>query len=97
MKVSVKITNDYVTASVNEKVKRLQLLPNQGLEEFRKLTPKDTGRARRETILVKETIVADYPYAQPLNKGTSKQAPRGITEPFSHWWRRQVDIILKRK
>ena len=56
----------------------LNKLPQEATQEFKKLTPIDTGNARRKTTLQnKTTIVADYPYAEKLNNGYSKQAPNG--------------------
>lgn len=61
--------------------KRLATLPKAAYEEFVKETPIRTGRARRSTDLRGTTIVADYPYAQRLDEGYSRQAPKGMTEP----------------
>lgn len=48
---------------------------------FRDVTPRDTGNARSKTVRKGDTIHANYPYADRLDKGYSKQAPRGMTEP----------------
>jgi hypothetical protein len=44
-------------------------------------TPIRKGNARRSTRLEQTTIVADYPYAERLDNGYSKQAPNGMSEP----------------
>jgi hypothetical protein len=44
-------------------------------------TPIRTGNARRNTHLFQDTIEADYPYAQRLDEGYSKQRPNGMTKP----------------
>ena len=46
-------------------------------------TPIDSGNARSKTRLEKNNtqIGSRYPYADRLNNGWSKQAPRGFTEP----------------
>jgi len=49
--------------------------------EFKKVTPKQTGNARANTDLMGNAIEANYPYALSLNQGSSKQAPKGMTEP----------------
>lgn len=49
--------------------------------EFKKTTPIRTGNARSKTDLMGNQINADYPYANLLNQGLSKQAPKGMTEP----------------
>ena len=48
---------------------------------FRAVTPIRSGRARRSTRLQGDTIIADYPYAGPLDSGYSSQAPQGMTVP----------------
>ena len=42
--------------------------------------------------LIQDTIVADYPYARKLDKGSSKQAPQGMTDPTI----KEVEKILKK-
>ncbi len=44
-------------------------------------TPIRTGNARRNTVKSGNDIDANYPYAQRLEEGYSKQAPKGMTEP----------------
>jgi len=48
---------------------------------FVRNTPIRSGNARRNTNKSTNTIDANYPYAQRLEQGYSKQAPRGMTEP----------------
>lgn len=48
---------------------------------FKENTPIRKGNARRNTKKQGHTINADYPYAQRLEEGYSKQAPKGMTEP----------------
>lgn len=48
---------------------------------FVKNTPIRSGNARRKTKKTGNTIDANYPYAQRLEDGYSKQAPQGMTEP----------------
>ena len=70
--------------------KRLQQLSNQ-LESdklaqeayrfFKGITPIKSGNARLNTSISGSDIEANYPYAQRLDTGYSKQAPRGMTTP----------------
>lgn len=53
------------------------------------------GNARRNTKLDKDVIVADYPYAERLDKGWSKQAPKGMTEPTEKFIENEIQNILK--
>ena len=48
---------------------------------FRANTPIRSGNARRNTNLYQDTIEANYPYAQRLDQGYSKQRPDGMTKP----------------
>lgn len=50
-------------------------------DEFKNNTPERTGNAKRKTKLQGTTINADYPYADRLDNGYSKQSPDGMTEP----------------
>lgn len=53
-------------------------------EHFRKITPiapVKGGNARKNTKKEGNVINADYPYAGRLDKGYSKQAPDGMTQP----------------
>jgi len=67
-------------------------------EFFRKSTPIKTGNARRNTYLASDRrkIVADYPYAQPLDDGWSKQAPSGMSEPTIEYIEQRIDAYLNR-
>ena len=61
----------------------------EALLVFKKATPVRGGNARRNTRLKnKTTIIADYAYAGKLDKGYSKQAPKGMVAPT-------VDYIKK--
>jgi hypothetical protein len=66
-------------------IDRAHRIPDEVAQEafrlFRSLTPRRTGRAQRSTRLRDTTIQAQYPYAEPLDQGSSRQAPAGMTEP----------------
>ena len=65
-------------------------LPPKAHKFFRRTTPIDTGNARRKTSLDGNTIRADYPYANRLNEGYSRQAKRGMTQPTIAYIRREL-------
>lgn len=48
---------------------------------FVQTTPIRSGNARRNTSLIGDRIVGNYPYAQRLDEGWSKQAPDGMINP----------------
>lgn len=70
-------------------------LPEAAYDYFVKITPKDTGNARRQTRLAGDTIVADYPYSGRLDAGSSKQAPKGMVQPTEVWIQQEVNRRLK--
>lgn len=48
---------------------------------FKEKTPQRSGNARNKTRLSRDSIIANYPYAQRLDEGWSKQAPDGMVDP----------------
>lgn len=89
--------NDLMTKSLEDIKKRLTPLPAKTFNYFVAVTPVRSGRARRSTRLDKETIVANYPYAERLDQGYSKQAPRGMTEPTVKYFEQQVQTAMRKK
>lgn len=95
--INVDVTvSDKLTGEIKKIQRQLRQVPQDGLQEFKSLTPVDTGRARRNTTLSRETIQLNYPYAQRLDEGWSKQAPKGMTVPFERWFRNKIRQILGR-
>lgn len=66
-------------------------------KHFVSITPVRSGNARRNTKQTKDTIEADYPYANRLDTGWSKQAPNGMTGPTEQFLENEVQNILKGK
>jgi hypothetical protein len=86
------------------KTVRAQLanVPTEAYQYFKKITPIDTGNARRNTSLQSKTIQAKYDYAEVLDKGRhmtasgmrgSKQAPQGMSKPTEQFIRNRVRQI----
>lgn len=83
--VNVRVDNR-IADDIKRKQAQLQALPQQALDEFVDLTPRRSGNARRNTRLRnRDTISANYPYAQRLDEGYSNQAPQGMTRPWERW------------
>lgn len=98
MSLNFKITiDDKITPSTKAKQKQLLEVPVRAYTFFKAHTPIRTGRARRSTVLQKDTIVAAYPYAQRLDDGYSSQAPDGMSKPTEAYIKRRLDLILKKK
>lgn len=63
---------------------------------FHRITPRDTGNARRNTRLKDKQILADYGYAGKLDEGWSKQAPIGMSDPSIDFFERDLNERLGR-
>lgn len=64
---------------------------------WKKITPIDTGNARARTRLQGSKIKANYNYAVPLDKGWSKQAPRGMSAPTELYIKQRIKRHILRK
>jgi hypothetical protein len=93
MNIQLTIT-DQITKDLKDKARVLKEIKQPALEEFRRLTPRRTGKARSNTLLQGTTIKANYPYAQRLEEGYSKQAPQGISKPWTKWMDAEVNKRL---
>ena len=95
--MGIKKVNDGVTASLRRVQSDLDRLPAQAYNYFVKITPKDTGNARRSTRLTNNKVIeANYPYAQPLDRGWSRQAPQGMTKPTEQFIKTQLSRIIRK-
>lgn len=99
------VWSDQITPQIQRIRRDLQQYPDQALREYRNLTPRDRGTARRQTRLSgRDQIRLDYPYAEVLDAGRrvrngrrqgSTQAPDGMTKPFIQWVRRTMTRIFR--
>lgn len=94
----IKLTiQNNVTSMIDKIQRKLDKLPEEAHQEFVKNTPIRTGNARRKTKLNKDTIEANYPYAQRLDEGYSSQSPKGMTKPTEDFIKKRLKQILKGK
>ena len=70
-------------------------LKQEGYRYFKSITPIRTGNARRNTFRNGDDIVGNYPYAQRLDEGYSKQAPRGMSDPTMDYMEQLFEQLLK--
>ena len=94
--MSIKVKLDRLTPSLSRLQARIPTAVQDTYKYFVSVTPKDTGRARNSTKLRGTTIDANYPYAQPLNKGWSRQAPQGMTVPTIKFLQRLLRRIVRK-
>lgn len=87
-------------SGLSKKIKKASHLKDEVIkpayEYFKDETPIRTGNARRKTKLKKSKIKADYPYAQKLDEGWSKQSPDGMTKPTEKYLEELVTKFIKR-
>jgi len=87
---------DKMTARLARIQQELQAVPDQIYKYWLSQTPIRTGNARRRTRLNGKTIHAAYPYAVPLDEGSSKQSPRGMTQPTEEYLARVLKRIMRK-
>lgn len=68
-----------------KQTQQISKLPTKALNVFKENTPIRKGNARRNTKLRSNQIVANYPYAQRLDEGYSKQSPEGMVKPTEEY------------
>lgn len=92
-----RVTNK-IGPSLSRKSRLLAPIPKKGYDHFKEITPIDTGNAKSKTKFTNTSkggsITGDYPYANRLNKGYSKQAPEGMTDPTIEHIRKEVKKVL---
>jgi hypothetical protein len=81
MKSKLVIKSRKIAKKLSSRQGQLDEIPGKAFTFFKKTTPIRSGNARRRTRLQGGKIQADYPYAQRLDKGYSRQAPQGMSGP----------------
>ena len=94
--MGIRQVSDGITPSLNRIQTQLNQLPRQAHDFWVKATPRRTGNARNKTRLSGNTIHANYPYAQRLDDGYSRQAPQGMSEPTNNFLTRLIQRILRK-
>lgn len=86
--MTIRIT-DNISKSLRKIQTSIDQVPEAAYAYWRSITPVRTGNARRKTRLNQNTIEANYPYAQVLDSGASRQAPKGMSEPTTQYLDRE--------
>ena len=94
--MTVTKNKDLVTSSLQRIQKQIQALPQQAFEVWVANTPVRSGNARRKTRLQGNEIQANYNYAVPLDQGSSKQSPDGMSQPTEKFLERQLKKIIRK-
>lgn len=94
--MKVRIKQNTIEAGLSKLEKGIKGLPDAAYDEFVRNTPVRSGNARRRTSLQNDTIRANYPYAQRLDEGWSRQSPRGMVEPTVEFMKRYIKKLLRK-
>jgi hypothetical protein len=89
----VKFSTKSSLANLKKVMQQTAKIPDDAYNYFVSITPVDTGNARRSTRKQGNAIQANYAYAQRLDEGYSKQAPKGMSEPTEKFIKLQVQKI----
>ena len=92
--MTVRQTKDTISPEIQRIQRELAALPAKAYVEWQKNTPVRTGNARRNTKLSSKTIEAKYPYAQRLDEGYSKKAPKGMSQPTEKFVEQEIKKIM---
>ena len=84
-----------IAPKLKRRVEGLQKIAQRGHAHFKRITPKRSGNARNRTVLKQGNIEANYPYAVRLDKGWSRQAPRGMVQPTIEYMSKLVNQVMK--
>ena len=90
------LAKDSLSPSLKALKTELNKVPKQTYDYWVKVTPKDTGNARRNTTLNKDVINARYAYAERLDDGWSRQARNGMSKPTEKYFVALVKRIMKK-
>ncbi len=84
LKVNIKSN---INPTLKSMQKKIDQIPVDAHKVFVKETPVRSGNARRNTKYQKnkKQINANYPYAQRLDEGYSKQSPEGMVKPTEEY------------
>lgn len=94
LQVKVKGTNN-LTPRLNKIKRDISNLPKEAHKVVVENTAVRSGNARRNTRRSGEKIIANYPYAQRLDQGWSKQFPDGMTKPTEEFIAKRLEQIAK--
>lgn len=94
--MKLRLVKDSMTPSLARIDKALRTVMPQAHKFWVNTTPKDEGHARKQTRLKGQTIHADYPYAERLDEGYSKQARDGMSEPTTEFITQKLKAALRR-
>jgi hypothetical protein len=94
--MTVRKLSDRITLSLTKNAQRISNLAQEAYDFWVGETPVRSGNARRKTRLRGDTISAEYPYAQRLDEGWSRQSPQGMSAPTERFIRNRLRRIIRK-
>jgi hypothetical protein len=94
--MKIKVNAGDTRRYINKVQADLQKLPDEAYKHFVSVTPIRSGNARSKTRKSGNTIHASYAYAQRLDDGYSKQAPKGMIEPTEQFIQKRINEITRK-
>ena len=94
--MAIRLETDRITPSLQRIDQQLRKLAADAFDVFYKNTPRRSGNARSKTRLAGSEIIANYPYAERLDDGYSRQSPDGMTKPTEEFIERRTRQIFRR-
>lgn len=94
--MSLKMQINLISPSLQRIARDISQLPKEAHDYWVSITPIKTGNARRRTSLQGQTINADYPYAGPLDRGHSRQAPNGMSKPTEKFVEKKLKSKIRK-
>jgi hypothetical protein len=94
--MAITLNMSEVNKMFSEAEKVAQTLPKEAYDYFVESTPIRTGNARRSTSLRGSTVDANYAYAERLDQGYSRQAPKGMSQPTEKFLQKRIDDLIGR-
>lgn len=92
--LKIDVRGDSIKAIQKDKDRLMDTMQDELLDNLRRFTPIDQGFARRSWFVEKlyryRRLVNRAPYIESLERGHSRQAPRGITKPAIEYTLRRI-------
>lgn len=94
--MGLKLVKNSMSFSIDKINKQLGALAKDAHKVWVDNTPKRSGNAKNKTKLEGSKINANYPYAERLDQGYSKQKPRGMSEPTGKFIERELKKRIRK-
>lgn len=94
--MAVKKVRNNISKSIDRQIRQSKQVPKKAYKFWRSITPYRSGNAKRNTRKSGNSINAGYKYATELDKGHSRQAKKGMSDPTTAYITRLLKRILRK-